>query len=217
MNYLLSFKKAPKSLSGNNFWISLLFFSIILTGCDKKANNMPESGSASGKAITADSLLAGKLGTTSFIKVSGQFITRDFEEYAVCYETRSPGKAGIVFQIMCLRGDTLTTLYNSPVLDGALKHASFYAIQNKDSVFKSLYYDSGDFFMGSSSGEIYSYVLNPKTRGLIKGHLFMTGDKAPNLFISAPPASETEKNYLLKMMLDQFPNLKTVNKDKSID
>ena len=217
MNYLQSFKRVQKFLLVNNLWAAILLAGVMLSGCDRAPNSGPANSGLTSNGVPVDSLLAKKLGTSNFIKVQGRFVTKDFTEYAVCSETRAKANAGVLFQIFGLRGDTLSILYNSPLLDGALKHATFSTVESTDSVFKLLYYDSGDFFMGNSSGEVYSYVLNPRTRFLTRGHLFMTQDLTPRLYISSGVTNDLEKKYLLNKMKEVYPNLKTVVKDKTID
>jgi hypothetical protein len=185
-------------------------------GCRQK-QSAPENSPAADPGISVDSLLARQFSVTAFRKLQGHFISTDKDEYAVLFESKLGHDIGVAVSVCTISQNAVAVEYSSPVVDGALKQATFQQVVLPGVSDTALYYDSGDFFMGSGSGEVYVYVIFPKTNTIVKGHLFLTGEAPPRLFVPESTTATAVRTYIFNKFKDQYPGLKFAQKDITID
>lgn len=189
---------------------------LFLGGCKQK-QDAPETAAPVQNVSAIDALLGAKLNASNFVKVQGHFLTMDGEEYAVLRDAKNGRDVGIIISICSVKQGTVTINYETPIVDGAVKHSIFQKVNVPGVTDTLLYYDSGDFFMGSGSGELYAYIIQPKEVSFLKAHLFIDGDTPPKVFIPDTPKTKVLRGYLFNKLRDQFPGLKFAAKDVSID
>jgi hypothetical protein len=199
----------------NKSLVFVFCLGLLALSCQKKQPEPAMPGTAQ-PSISVDSLIATKLSTSSFIRLQGQFFRAGQTALAVLHETRQDKNIGVVITFFEAQNDSLHTISETSQFDGALKHATFQIATLADRPDSLLYYDSGDFFMGSASGEVFITVFGPKTGTLVKGHLFLQEASLPKLFV-ANTADASIRTFIFNQLKDQYPGLKFVSKDMTID
>lgn len=215
MNYFRCSPKGRGFQLANKSLVFVFCLGLLALSCQKKQPEPAVPGTVQ-PGISVDSLLSAKLATSSFIRLQGQFFRPGQTAYAVLHETRQGKNIGIVISFFETQNDSLHTISETPLFDGAIKHATFQIARVPDSPDSLLYYDSGDFFMGSASGEVYVTVFAPKTGMLVKGHLFLQEASLPRLFI-ANTVDVKIRDFIFNQLKEQYPGLKFAPKDMTID
>ena len=75
-----------------------------------------------------------------------------------------------------------------------------------------VYYNSKDFYLGSSGGEVFTYIINFQDQKAYKAHLISEG-KSVSLFISNNIDVPEIHNFFYSIFKRDYPNLKIVDKD----
>ena len=79
-----------------------------------------------------------------------------------------------------------------------------------------MYYNSQDYFLGSSEGEVFSYIIDFKNQKTFYAHLFIEKEKI-SLFLSDNIDNREIKDFFVANFKRDYPNLQIVSKDVNID
>ncbi len=199
------------------FYTILIISIFLVSGCKQSGkNNSPETPSSS-IAVPVDSLLARKFGTTSLRKLSTSLNIDGTNNFAVCFEPKSGKGGGIVLALVGINQDTLTTLFNSSLLDGSVEKTSISLLTDpRDTTNKFAYYDTGDYLLGSGGGEMYIYIISLKFPELVQAHLIITSTAPPKLYIH-PNCPGTIALLIENELRADYPGFQRIKKDRSID
>jgi hypothetical protein len=142
--------------------------------------------------------------------VVGDLDNDEAPDYVACLEIEEPDLWGAKF--LMVDAETGETLAETPTLDGSLADATVETRRLEGTPNELLYYDSGDYFIGSSVGEIFAYFVDFAEDRVYRAHLFVRADTAPSLYISEN-ADETIAAAFLERMRARFPELTLVDED----
>jgi hypothetical protein len=124
---------------------------------------------------------------------------------------------GIKFYHFVQKNDRVYCYFETDVLPGSLNESFFDKIKLADKPYEMFYYNSKNYFMGSGGGEIYLYLIDFKEKQLYYSHFVNDIDIPASLFISDNAKDLKLRNFIFSNFRSDYPNLKIVDKDISLD
>lgn len=119
---------------------------------------------------------------------------------------------GISFNFLKLIDGKLTKIWQTGLLPGSFKGSLCDKIKFPSFDHELVYYNSKDFYLGSSGGEVFTYIINFQDQKAYKAHLISEG-KSVSLFISNNIDVPEIHNFFYSIFKRDYPNLKIVDKD----
>lgn len=208
-------------MSLNKFFkFALIFlFSLILISCGEK-NNKKDLGIVSkyNDPVFVLNQTKALLGNNVMFAKKGSYDLDTVVEVAAGTETSSAHKWGIRFYFLKLIGNNLTEIYDTGLLTGSFKESLINKIKFPEFDYELIYYNSQDYFLGSGGGEIFSDIINLNEHQVYYAHLIIESPKPVSLFISKNTDEVKEiKDFFVNNFKRDYPSLKLINKDISID
>ena len=77
------------------------------------------------------------------------------------------------------------------------------------------YYNSGSFYIGSSGGEIYAYLVDFPGKQIYYAHLVISPNKPAALFFSKNCTEQKITDFFMNLFKPDYPELVVVQKDVS--
>ncbi|MBE2279347.1 MAG: hypothetical protein IAE91_03060 [Ignavibacteriaceae bacterium] len=190
--------------------LSLLLFQ----ACDNKNGNRfpisPELIENNSELVTYGKRIYGNSIATAS---RGYFRNMEEEDIVFGQEVMNKNDWGIKFILTELEGDTLSEVYSTQLLEGSLKKNSILTVSVNTLGRDLLYYDSRDFFLGNSGGEVFIYLFDFKSQIIYKGHLYILDDGIPNLFLNGYSRNNFADTIITEKMTAMFPELKKTQSD----
>lgn len=198
-----------------NFAFPIAIFSLLLfQACDNKnGNRFPISSELIEN--NSELIVYGKriYGNSVAIASKGYFRNSEEEDIVFGQEIMNKNDWGIKFILTELEGDTLSEVYSTQLLEGSLKKNSIQTVNVNTLARDLLYYDSRDFFLGNSGGEVFVYLFDFKSQIIYKGHLYILDDGIPNLFLNGNSRNNFADTIITEKMTAMFPALKKTQTD----
>jgi len=88
---------------------------------------------------------------------------------------------------------------------------------DSSSSYDLFYYNSGSFYLGSSGGEIFAYLVDFPGKQIYYAHLIISPNKPAALFISKNCEERKVKDFYLNLFKLDRPELVVIQKDISIE
>ncbi len=190
---------------------------ILFSSCKRTVQNNPPDIQEQTISVSIDSLISRKFGTTSFKKLNLSGTAVGLQNFALCYEPKMRKGGGIILALVSISKDSINVLFSSSLLDGSAENTSIAVINTpNDTTNKYIYFDTGDYLLGSSGGEMYIYLISINSPSLVMAHLIVESSAPPKLFIDSNCPTAITK-YLVNKSRADFPNLTRIKKDQSID
>ena len=157
------------------------------------------------------------LGNEVVSAFGGFFDDNPRKKIAAVIETDENVDWGIKFVLLEEKKGKLETIYQSRVLPGSHRESFLDKIKFPSFGYELLYYNSQAYFVGSGGGEIYSYIIDFGNKEIYYAHLINEARKPISLFISANAANKDVKNFFIQIFRKDYPNLKLVDQDISLE
>lgn len=122
----------------------------------------------------------------------------------------------ISFNLMEIKNNTLEKKDETKPLDGSLKECKIEKINLPGFPNDLIYYNSQIYFMGSSSGEVFSYIIDFKSQKTYYAHMVSEPRKPEFLYISDPGNQEIRK-YFIDVFGKDYPSFKLTASDKVLN
>jgi hypothetical protein len=199
-------------LSSSRYLFFLFILLAFLTGCQKKA---PDQEPVTIKPFNNyDTLLnevKGLFHTDDGIVLPGNFKGDNTQQAAaLIYVNKKEEK--INFNLIEIKDNKLEKKDETKPLDGSLKGCKLEKINLQGMNNDLIYYNSEGYFMGSSDGEVYAYIIDFKTPKTYYAHLVSQSRRPVQLYIS-----DTENKVISKYFIDSFkkdyPTIKLTARD----
>lgn len=209
----------------NKKYIAAVIFvcALVFTSCEKKnsegdlnktvtdslntLNNPDYLISKSKEALNADVKFA----------TLGKFTADSVQQVIAGVEVNNKKEFGIYFALLNIENGKFTLQYKTALLEGAFKQSIVQKINFTSFGNDLLYYNSHDYFSGSSIGEVFSYIIDMKTKSIFTAHLFYSDEIPTSLYLSPDIKSTEIKDYFLKYFKTEFPELKLVAKNRKLE
>lgn len=120
---------------------------------------------------------------------------------------------GIKFYQLKLKGEELNIVYETELLKGSFNDCLVKTIKFPGFNYELIYYNSQAYFLGSSGGEVFSYILDFNENKTYYAHLVNDARLGTNLYLSDNIESVTLKNFFNSVFRKDYPELKMVSED----
>ena len=119
---------------------------------------------------------------------------------------------GIRFNFLKLINGKLTKAWQTGLLPGSFKGSLCDKIKFPSFDHELVYYNSKDFYLGSSGGEVFTYIINFQDHKTYSAHLVNEG-RGVSLYISHNIDVPEIHNFFFGIFKKDYPNLRNVDKD----
>ncbi len=202
----------------------LLFTGVIallaFASCDKKTYDPVKIQNSAANHSAKEALfndVQKKFGAETRFAIKGKFLA-DSSEYVVAgFEKQGKGQFGIEFALLNGSSSEFSINFKTATLNGSFDKCKAQKIKFPSFNYEFVYYNSQSYFLGASEGEVFSYIIDLKTRNVYSAHLFFTANIKASLFLSKNISSPDIKNFFIGIFKKDFPALKIVSKDHSLD
>lgn len=217
MNCLQLPEKEQKLLLNKIFKITVIFTALfILLSCADKGDDVLPRIEFDNK-IQLIELSKKTLGNEVVSAFGGFFDDSPRKKIAVIIETDENIEWGIKFVLLEEVKGKLETKFQSRVISGSHKESFLDKIKFPSFDYELLYYNSQGYFMGTGGGEVYSYIVDFGTKEIYYAHLVLEARRTPSLFISANTVNKDVRNFFIQIFRKDYPNLKTVEEDITLE
>ncbi len=203
----------------NRFIVTaIILFPLFIFNCgdsqEKKNNKAPlkDYKDPVVQLIEAKSIL----GNDAKLTFLGFFNDDKQEEIAVGLEINTKEEEGIKFAIMDISKENPEKVYETKLLDGSLSNGHLDKIKLPSLNYDLLYYNSGDYFLGSGGGEVFSYIVDYKNKEVYYSHL-VADSKRTSFYLSENIKNDDVRKFLLNAVKKDFPALELVSHDIEFD
>jgi hypothetical protein len=145
--------------------------------------------------------------------VAGYFEHVDSLQICGVQEVISKKEWGIKFSLYNITSDTAIIIYETPLLEGAVKESIIKKMLIDSLNIELISYSSGDYFLGSGGGEVYSYLVDFKSRSVYYAHLVLLRNRPVSLFLSPNIEDQKIKDFFVNTFKNDYKDLVIVNKD----
>ena len=142
----------------------------------------------------------------------GRFDRDTVIEVIAATEVEKETEWGIRFNFLKLINGKLTKVWQTGLLPGSFKGSLCDKIKFPSFDHELVYYNSKDFYMGSSGGEVFSYIINFQDHKVYAAHLINEG-KQRSLYISDNIGIPEIHNFFFGIFKKDYPDLKIIDKN----
>lgn len=157
------------------------------------------------------------LGNEVVTAFGGFFDESPRKKIAAVIETDENVDWGIKFVLLEEVKEKLENKFQSRILSGSHKESFLDKIKFPSFEYELLYYNSQGYFMGTGGGEVYAYIVDFGNKEIYYAHLINEARKPISLFISANTANKDVKNFFIQIFRKDYPNLKLVDQDITLE
>jgi hypothetical protein len=200
----------------NKYSVSSLLLMIFLTGCQKKASEQaPVTVKPFYNYGTLLNEVKSLLHRDDGIVLLGNF-KGDSTKQAAAVIDFNKKEEKISFNLIEIKDAKLEKKDETQPLEGSLKDCKIEKINLPGAGNDLIYYNSQIYFMGSNSGEVFSYLIDFKTQKTYYAHLVSEPRKPELLYISETGNQEIRKYFIEKFRKD-YPAFKISPKDRILN
>ncbi|RPI67719.1 MAG: hypothetical protein EHM47_15375 [Ignavibacteriales bacterium] len=152
------------------------------------------------------------LGEDAQMTFLGNFDKNKNEELIAASEINTKDEWGIKFTSIKLNNEKPEKVFETKLLEGFLEDSRLEKLNLSSKDYELLYYHSGDFFMGSGGGEVFSYVIDFEEEEVYYAHL-VADNKKISLYISDNISDDEVKQLFLNTYKRDFPAYVLVQED----
>lgn len=147
------------------------------------------------------------------VALYSQFDTNSSKEILAIKETKPSKTDKWGLKIQLLSKDSLKKK-DEVFLPEMATTGSICSTQRLDSLSYDLfYYNSGSFYIGSSGGEIFAYLVDFPQKQTYYAHLTISPNKPVVLFFSKNCSEQKMKDFFINLFKPDYPELVVVQKD----
>lgn len=193
----------------------LLFLLIIIFSCSDKKEKIPVLDFED-KSQVLDAVKKYYNSETQIAR-GGLFDETGKQFIAAGMEINNSEEWGIKFTFLEKSGNEFIPKYETELLDGSFKECFVDKIKFSSIDYDLIYYNSQGYFMGSSGGEIFSYIVDFENRQVYYAHLAVEAGSSISLFISENTQNKELKEFFMLTFKKDYPTLKIVEDDIVVD
>lgn len=189
---------------------------MIFNACNTKVEPTEEEKFIERISIPSNALefINSKVEESEDFATVGYFLNTDSPQIASIKEIFSKNEWGIKFSLFNFTKDTVIFIRSSKTLDGSVKESEVTKVSIDSSGIEMLFYNSGDYFLGSGGGEVFAYLVDYKSDKIHYAHLVLIRNKSAQLFISPSTEDYPEvKNFFESFFRKDYEDLKISEKD----
>jgi hypothetical protein len=204
----------------NKFLPAVLFLSfvLLLAGCNdtpqEKKNKAPLKDYKDPAVQLKEA--KGLLGDNVKVTFIGNFDRSNNEEVIAGSEINTKKEWGIKFTSIDIAGEKPKKIFETGLLEGSFDDSKVEKLSLSSKDYELLYYNSGDYFMGTGGGEVLSYIVDFNEKEIYYAHL-VADNKKVSLYLSGNINNDDVRKYFLDTFKRDFPTFILVSKDIEYD
>lgn len=198
-------------LSGK-YYVLILILCISIAGCFKKETDENPQSNVFDNPEYLTSKLKEVTGEDVKFYLRGSFASDSTADIAAGTEIMNKKEWGIKFYLFKINKDSLKKVFVTNLLEGSFKESKVEKLSFPDSNHQVLYYNSMNYFMGNTGGEVLVYIIDLQAEKIYYAHLVSEPDGKVNLYISDDGNPKISK-YLRDLFKKDYPSLRLTSKD----
>ncbi len=204
----------------NKFLQTVLLFSLLflLTECNDSPQEKKNKAPLKDYKDPAVQLKEAKslLGDNVKITFIGNFDSSSNEEIAAGSEINTKEEWGIKFTSIDISGEKPKKIFETGLFEGSFEGSKVEKLRLSTNSYELLYYNSGDYLMGTGGGEVFSYIVDFNEKQIYYAHL-IAGNKRVSLYLSNNINSDDVRKFFLDTFKKDFPSFVLVSQDIDYD
>ena len=215
MNFIQLLRKEQKLLLNKKVLYSFILIFPLLISCGGKNTNNKETPQKTDYENPQFIMQEAKkaLGDNVKFAYKGRYNNDSLIGIAAGTEVQNSKEWGIKFLLLKLDGNNLTTIYQTPLLNGSFNKCLVQKIKFPMFDYELIYYNSQAYFLGSGGGEVYSYLINFNEGKTYYAHLVDEPGKPTSLFLSENIDINEVRSFFISNFKRDYPAIKVVPKD----
>jgi len=145
---------------------------------------------------------------------SGYFSSDTSRSIIAGTEKSEKSKMGISFSLIEKVDDEFKVVYNTGVLEGSFNKCIVDKMKFSSDGIEMIYYNSQDYYLGTSGGDVYLYVINFAEREVYYGHLIAERSSGTSLFLSENLIDPMLRRFFISYFKKEYTALRIINSDK---
>ena len=145
---------------------------------------------------------------------SGYFSSDTSRSIIAGTEKSEKSKMGISFSLIEKVDDEFKVVYNTGVLEGSFNKCIVDKMKFSSDGIEMIYYNSQDYYLGTSGGDVYLYVINFAEREVYYGHLIAERSSGTSLFLSENLIDPMLRRFFISYFKKDYTSLRIINSDK---
>ncbi|MCZ6702714.1 MAG: hypothetical protein O6940_06690 [Ignavibacteria bacterium] len=196
----------------NNYYkfigITIILLSII--GCGKKNDEHVNFDDPRSVRNIANNVID----ETIRFSASGYFSSDTNKSIIAGTEKFKKSKMGISFSLLEKVDDEFKVVYNTGVLEGSFNKCIVDKMKFSSNGIEMIYYNSKDYYLGTSGGDVYLYVIDFIEKEVYYGHLIAERSSGTSLFLSENLIDPMLRRFFISYFKKDYTALRIINSDK---
>lgn len=195
--------------------IVIVFLILLTVSCKSKEDKLPVINYQNKTQLLE--IVKKHFDQNANIAFGGDFDGNGRQSIVVGWEIENDKEWGIKFAQLEKVDNELKENFGTQLLQGSFKQSFIDKIKFSSFENELIYYNSGDYFLGSGGGEIYSYIIDFVAKQVYAAHLVIEPRDEVYLFITKNTDNREIKNFFILTLRKDYPTLKVVDEDITVD
>ena len=145
---------------------------------------------------------------------SGHFTSDKILSIVAGTETDTKNIQGISFILIDKKDDEYKVDFRTHILDGSFEKCLVDKIKLSSLGGEMIYYNSKDYFIGTSGGDIYSYIIDFRNKEVYSAHLVSGKTKRALLYLSGNVTDKLLRTFFVSYFKKDYPSLQVTQSDE---
>ncbi len=144
---------------------------------------------------------------------SGYFSSELGKSIVAGFETSVNNKPGISFSLIEKVDDEFIVVYNTGLLSGSFNNCIVDKMKFSSEKGELIYYDSQDFYMSNSGGDVFLYLVSMFKRKIYYAHLIVSRISGASLYLSDNIEDPLLRKFFISYFKKDHQNLRIIKSD----
>jgi len=190
--------------------IYLFLIFVILSSCGKKDEKPVDLNDPAAVQRIVGEILPKE----ARFSTSGHFTSDKILSIVAGTETDTKNIQGISFILIDKKDDEYKVDFRTHILDGSFEKCLVDKIKLSSLGGEMIYYNSKDYFIGTSGGDIYSYIIDFRNKEVYSAHLVSGKTKRALLYLSGNVTDKLLRTFFVSYFKKDYPSLQVTQSDE---